>query len=199
MPSRQGSSPVSDSTPSRIRPTWLLTYTATDPPLSAGGTVELDGFFGWRLARCVDDEIAVQIEQHMVGGKELKPGAGRLRDDEAVERVMPDQFGKLADRLGVLGGDAEHFHALPGKLLAEVVRHGQLAEHALDRQFPYCRRRDVHALRGGYGLPCLRPQPRAVIQHPQQGLAVKKQHRRRTSPGCRGRRRTRRLCRRSRP
>jgi hypothetical protein len=54
----------------------------------------------------------------MVGGKELESGAGCLRDDEAVERVMPDQFGKLADRLGVLGGDAQQFHALPGKLLA---------------------------------------------------------------------------------
>src|ERR1700723_3221599 len=66
----------------------------------------------------------------MVGGKELEPGAGCLRDDKAVEEVMPDQFGKLADRLGVLGGDAEQFHALPRKLLAEVVRHGQLADRA---------------------------------------------------------------------
>jgi len=33
----------------------------------------------------------VQIELHMIGGKELESGAGRLRDDEAVERVMPDQ------------------------------------------------------------------------------------------------------------
>jgi hypothetical protein len=30
--------------------TYITTYTATDPPLSAGGTVELDGFFGWPLA-----------------------------------------------------------------------------------------------------------------------------------------------------
>jgi hypothetical protein len=30
--------------------TYITTYTATDPLLSAGGTVELDGFFGWPLA-----------------------------------------------------------------------------------------------------------------------------------------------------
>ena len=30
--------------------TYLTTYAATDPPLSAGGAVELDGFFGWPLA-----------------------------------------------------------------------------------------------------------------------------------------------------
>jgi hypothetical protein len=29
--------------------TYITTYTATDPPLSAGGTVTLDGFFGWPL------------------------------------------------------------------------------------------------------------------------------------------------------
>jgi hypothetical protein len=30
--------------------TYLTTYAATDPSLSAGGAVELDGFFGWPLA-----------------------------------------------------------------------------------------------------------------------------------------------------
>jgi hypothetical protein len=29
--------------------TYITTYTATDPPRSAGGTVTLDGFFGWPL------------------------------------------------------------------------------------------------------------------------------------------------------
>jgi hypothetical protein len=98
-------------------------------PLSASGQVvgydpRMNALSHWWLARRVDDEIAAQIEQHMVGGKELEPGAGCLRDYEAVERVVPDQFGKLADRLGVIGGDAEQFHALPRKLLAEVVRYG---------------------------------------------------------------------------
>jgi hypothetical protein len=30
--------------------TYITTYTATDPPRSAGGTVALDGFFGWPLS-----------------------------------------------------------------------------------------------------------------------------------------------------
>jgi hypothetical protein len=29
--------------------TYITTYTATDPSLSAAGTVALDGFFGWPL------------------------------------------------------------------------------------------------------------------------------------------------------
>jgi hypothetical protein len=40
------------------------------------------------LARCVDDEITVQVEQDMVRGKKLEPGAGCLRDDKAVEGVV---------------------------------------------------------------------------------------------------------------
>jgi len=32
-----------------VTDTFITTYTATDPPRSAGGTVALDGFFGWPL------------------------------------------------------------------------------------------------------------------------------------------------------
>jgi hypothetical protein len=32
-----------------VTDTYITTYTATDPPRSAGGTVALDGFFGWPL------------------------------------------------------------------------------------------------------------------------------------------------------
>jgi hypothetical protein len=55
----------------------------------------------------------VQVQQHTVGGKQPEPGAGCLRDDQAVDRIVPDQLGEFADRLGVLGGDAEQFDALP--------------------------------------------------------------------------------------
>jgi len=96
----------------------------------------------------------VQVQQDVVGGEQPETCAGSLRDDEAAEWVVPGELGEIADRLGVLGGDAEQFQALLGQPLAEVRRHRQLAEHGLDGQFPHCRRRDVHALRGRYGLPC---------------------------------------------
>jgi hypothetical protein len=68
-----------------------------------------------------------------------------LRDDEAFERVVPGGLGEVADRLGVLGGDAEQFHALPGEPLPDVRRHGQLAEHGLDETWTPCA--DVVAFR----------------------------------------------------
>jgi hypothetical protein len=51
-----------------------------------------------------------------------------LRDDEAIEWIVPDEFGEFADGLGVRGRDAEQFQALLGEPLAEVSRHGQLAD-----------------------------------------------------------------------
>jgi hypothetical protein len=89
----------------------------------------------------------VQVQQNVVGGEQLQPCAGRLRDDEAVERVMSCELGEVADALGMFGGDAKQFQALAGEPSAEVRRDCQLAEHGLNSQFPYRRSRDVYALR----------------------------------------------------
>lgn len=43
----------------------------------------------------------------MVGSEQTESSAGSLRDDKAIEWVVPGQLGKVADRLGVLGSDAE--------------------------------------------------------------------------------------------
>jgi hypothetical protein len=37
---------------------------------------------------CVDDEVAVQAQQDLVGGKELEPSAGGLRDQQACSAVI---------------------------------------------------------------------------------------------------------------
>ena len=89
-----------------------------------------------------------------------------------------DQLRKVPDCLGVLGGNTQQRKALRGKPLAEVSRDGQLAEHGLDGQFPYRRRRDIYPLRGGNRLTGAGAEARVVIQQPQQRVAVKKQHRR---------------------
>jgi hypothetical protein len=65
----------------------------------------------------VDNEVTVQAQQDLVGGKQLESSAGGLRYQQAVERVVPDQLGEVPDRLGVLGGDAERYQALRQSLL----------------------------------------------------------------------------------
>src|SRR6266700_5123901 len=55
----------------------------------------------------VDDEVAGQAEQDMVGGQQPESRPGGLRYQQAIERVMPHQLGKVPDRLGMLGGDAQ--------------------------------------------------------------------------------------------
>lgn len=62
----------------------------------------------------------MQIQQDVVGGQQCEAGAGGLRHDQAVKWVVPGEFGKVVDRLGVLCGDAERFQALPGQLVAEA-------------------------------------------------------------------------------
>jgi len=50
-----------------------------------------------------------QPQQDLVGGQQTEACASGLRYQQAVERVVPGQLGNVADRLGVLGGDAERF------------------------------------------------------------------------------------------
>jgi ABC-type branched-subunit amino acid transport system ATPase component/transposase len=181
--------------PEMLHSAYLLRGSITTPPGRPTGC---------RLPGRVKDKITAEVQQDLVGGEQPESRAGGLRYEQAVERVVPGEFGEVAERLGVLGGDAEQYQSLGGELFAEVSRDGQLAEHGLDGQFPDCRCGDVHALRGGDRLPGLRAEARVVVQQPQQGLAVKEQHRRRacrvrlagcvlcgrTSAGCPGRCRT---------